>query len=85
MIEHSSIRLRSVSIAAPEPALVPTPGEVPETPGKAGLSRYRCGGLYLVRAGGPAGLMSAIIVGWGGDSDPVTKEVEPGASIALRN
>ena len=41
-----------------------------------GVSRYRRGGIMTVRAGGPAGLMSGILCGWGGDSDPVTREVE---------
>ena len=41
-----------------------------------GVSRYRRGGIMAVRAGGPAGLMSGILCGWGGDSDPVTREVE---------
>ena len=40
-----------------------------------GVSRYRRGGIMTVRAGGPAGLMSGILCGWGGDSDPVTREV----------
>ena len=40
-----------------------------------GASRYRRGGIMTVRAGGPAGLMSGILCGWGGDSDPVTREV----------
>ena len=73
---------RSDIVVALEPALVPIPGEVPEAPGSKGSSRYRSGGVYLVRAGGPAGLMSAVIVGWGGDSDPVTREVESGVSMA---
>ena len=35
-------------------------------------------GVLIVRAGGPAGLFSAIIGGWSGDgaSRPVTKEVK---------
>ena len=66
---------RAAVIAALVPALVPSGDEVPEAPGKEGLSRYRGGGLHIVRAGGPAGLMSAILIGWGADSDPVTKEI----------
>lgn len=44
------------------------------------LSKFRPGGLVIVRAGGQAGLMSAIIGGWASGargSSPVTKEVEP--------
>jgi hypothetical protein len=41
--------------------------------------KFREGGLQLVRAGGPAGLMSAMIVGWAATgergSEPVTKEI----------
>ena len=44
--------------------------------GERGASRFRRGGIMAVRAGGPAGLMSGILCGWGGDSDPVTREVE---------
>ncbi|MCX6534944.1 MAG: thioredoxin family protein [Actinobacteria bacterium] len=46
----------------------------------ATLSKFRQGGLLLVHAGGPAGLFSAIIGGWGNGtagSDPVTKLVRP--------
>ncbi len=43
------------------------------------LAKFRPGGLTLVRAGGEAGLMSAIIGGWGASgergSDLVTKEI----------
>jgi hypothetical protein len=43
------------------------------------LTKFRPGGLQLVRAGGPAGLMSAIIVGWAAagerGSEPVTREI----------
>ena len=41
-----------------------------------GVSRFRRGGIMAVRAGGPAGLMSGILCGWGGDSDPVARVVE---------
>ena len=43
---------------------------------EGGASRFRRGGIMTVRAGGAAGLMSGILCGWGGDSDPVTREVE---------
>jgi hypothetical protein len=43
------------------------------------VPKFRQGGLHIVRAGGPAGLMSAIIGGWAATgergSEPVTKEV----------
>lgn len=42
-------------------------------------AKFRDGGLQLVRAGGSAGLMSAIIVGWAATgergSEPVTREI----------
>jgi hypothetical protein len=45
------------------------------------LRKFRDGGLQLVRAGGEAGMMSAIIIGWAASgergSEPVTKEVRP--------
>jgi hypothetical protein len=48
--------------------------------GKA-IPKFRPGGLTIVRAGGTAGLFSAIIAGWGASgsvgSSPVTKEVVP--------
>lgn len=44
------------------------------------LRKFRAGGLQLVRAGGEAGLMSAMIVGWAATgergSEPVTKEID---------
>ncbi len=43
--------------------------------------KFRAGGLTLVRAGGPAGMFSAIIPGWlmKGElgTDPVTREIRP--------
>ena len=43
------------------------------------MTKFRDGGLNIVRAGGPAGLMSAIIGGWVASgprgTSPVTKEV----------
>ncbi len=46
---------------------------------EATLSKFRPGGLLIVRAGGPAGLFSAIIAGWAASgpagSIPVSKEV----------
>ena len=41
-----------------------------------GPSKYRRDGIHVVRAGAGAGLMSAILIGWGSDSDPVTRAVE---------
>ena len=44
------------------------------------MTKFRRGGLNIVRAGGPAGLMSAIIGGWVASgprgTNPVTKEVK---------
>ncbi len=44
------------------------------------LPKFREGGLNIVRAGGSAGMFSAIIAGWGASgsmgSSPVTKEIE---------
>ena len=43
------------------------------------LPKFREGGLNIVRAGGSAGLFSAIIAGWGASgkigSGPVTREI----------
>ena len=53
---------------------------VPEHLGDAVLPKFRPGGLLLVRAGGTAGLFSAIIGGWANGvtgSEPVSVEVEP--------
>lgn len=52
-------------------------GVPPEAAGRQ-LPKFRPGGLLVVRAGGPAGLFSAIIGGWlngPAGSDPVTREV----------
>lgn len=51
-----------------------------ESTGTAGqIPKFRPGGLYLVRAGGDAGLFSAIIPGWvmkgSVGTDPVTREI----------
>jgi hypothetical protein len=47
--------------------------------GRETLAKFRPGGLLVVRAGGTAGLFSAIIGGWAGSgprgSQPVTKEI----------
>lgn len=44
------------------------------------LTKFREGGLFIVRAGGRAGLFSAIIAGWGASgeigSTPVTREIK---------
>jgi hypothetical protein len=41
--------------------------------------KFRDGGLQIVRAGGEAGMMSAMIIGWAATgergSEPVTKEI----------
>ena len=42
----------------------------------SGQSKYRAGGIHVVRAGGGAGLMSAILIGWGSDSEPVSRGVK---------
>ena len=43
------------------------------------FTKFREGGLFIVRAGGNAGLFSAIIAGWGASGEigsvPVTKEI----------
>ena len=51
---------------------------IPETLGAAAWPKFRPDGLWLVHAGGTAGMFSAIIGGWiNGEtgSQPVTKEV----------
>jgi hypothetical protein len=52
---------------------------MPVTLREATLPKFRPGGLLIVRAGGPAGLFSAVIAGWAASgpagSIPVTKEV----------
>ena len=48
------------------------PGDFGETM----VSKFRPGDLLLVRAGGPAGFMSAIMAGWWTDSTPVSKEIK---------
>lgn len=52
---------------------------MPPTLRDATLPKFRPGGLLIVRAGGPAGLFSAIIAGWAASgpagSIPVSKEV----------
>lgn len=52
-------------------------------PSRAGgnVPKFRDGGLLVVRAGGPAGLFSAVLAGWPGgrahkESHPVTKEID---------
>jgi hypothetical protein len=55
---------------------------VPESrAGEAAVPKFHPDGLLLVRAGGPAGLYSAILSGWTGgravdDSQPVTREID---------
>ncbi len=52
---------------------------MPDTAAGTRHAKFRDGGLLLARAGGPAGLMSAMIVGWAATgergSEPVTKEI----------
>lgn len=52
---------------------------MPPTLREATLPKFRPGGLLIVRAGGPAGLFSAVIAGWAASgpagSTPVSKEV----------
>jgi hypothetical protein len=54
---------------------------LPETLRDSTLPKFREGGLNIVRAGGSAGLFSAIIAGWGASgtigSSPVTREIKP--------
>lgn len=54
---------------------------VPESLKDKTLPKFRDGGLNIVRAGGGAGLFSAIIAGWGASgstgSVPVTREIKP--------
>ena len=53
---------------------------LPETLRDKTLPKFREGGLNIVRAGGSAGLFSAIIAGWGASgstgSSPVTREIK---------
>ena len=54
-----------------------TAGLPPTVAGKR-IGKFRPGGLLVVRAGGPAGLFSAIIAGWANGprgSDPVTRPI----------
>jgi hypothetical protein len=51
---------------------------VPESMREASIPKFRDGGLWLVHAGGTAGMFSAIIGGWvsgSSGSQPVTLEV----------
>ncbi|HSG90662.1 MAG TPA: thioredoxin family protein [Pseudomonadales bacterium] len=52
---------------------------IPEKLGDRTLRKFRDGGLTLVRAGGSAGMFSAIIAGWGASGDigssPVTRAI----------
>lgn len=54
---------------------------LPEKLRDAVLCKFREGGLNIVRAGGRAGLFSAIIAGWGASgstgSVPVTRQIQP--------
>jgi hypothetical protein len=53
---------------------------VPEKLAGKQLPKFREGGLNIVRAGGSAGMFSAIIAGWGASgtigSIPVTREIK---------
>lgn len=53
---------------------------IPDTMKDKVLPKFREGGLNIVRAGGSAGLFSAIIAGWGASgstgSSPVTREIK---------
>jgi len=53
---------------------------VPEKLAGKQLHKFREGGLNIVRAGGSAGMFSAIIAGWGASgtigSIPVTREIK---------
>ena len=53
---------------------------LPESASGRMVAKFRPGGLLIVRAGGTAGLFSAIIAGWAASgpvgSSPVTKEVD---------
>ncbi len=53
---------------------------IPEKLKDSTLPKFRDGGLNIVRAGGSAGLFSAIIAGWGASGDmgsvPVTREIQ---------
>ncbi|MGV0036338.1 MAG: thioredoxin family protein [Candidatus Azotimanducaceae bacterium WSBS_2022_MAG_OTU7] len=53
---------------------------IPEKLGGKQLPKFREGGLNIVRAGGSAGMFSAIIAGWGASgtigSTPVTREIK---------
>jgi hypothetical protein len=52
---------------------------MPPSAADSAHAKFRDGGLQLVRAGGQAGLMSAMIVGWAASgergSEPVTREI----------
>ncbi len=54
---------------------------IPEALRDRRIRKFRDGGLTLVRAGGSAGMFSAVIGGWGASgkvgSSPVTREVKP--------
>ena len=58
------------------------PEGVPARFADMSLDKFAPGGLLIVRAGGPAGLFSAIIGGWPGtvvrdECQSVTKEIKP--------
>lgn len=72
-------------LLAPGSQVVAGAGGVPEgtPPSRANgnVPKFREGGLLVVRAGGPAGLFSAVLAGWPGgrahkESHPVTKEID---------
>lgn len=54
---------------------------LPETFADASLPKFREGGMNIVRAGGSAGMFSAIIAGWAASaeigSSPVTRQIHP--------
>lgn len=72
-------------MARPGSEVVAGTGGIPEgvEPSRAGetVPKFREDGLLVVRAGGPAGLFSAVLAGWPGgrahqESHPVTREIE---------
>jgi hypothetical protein len=56
---------------------------LPEKFAEGSLPKFRDGGFNIVRAGGSAGMFSAIIAGWGASgsigSEPVTREIKTSA------
>jgi hypothetical protein len=76
-IEIATAREAATLVAGADGVAEGLPASHPAGP----VRKFRRGGFQIVRAGGEAGLMSAMIVGWAATgergSEPVTKEIKP--------